>query len=219
MTAEDQNLIAEIAEDVRREQLLALWKRWRVFILGGAFLIVAGVGGYRAYKAYDEKQALSSTAALTDAIRAVQPGAQAAAKLEAAAKNINAPMPRMLALLQAAAQAKAVGDDATALRIYEALTKERGIIEPYPDFLKLQIAWMTVDQGDPQKLSELLAPLAMDGRPFRYSAREMQGVLALRLGKREEAQAIFTALRDAAEAPQILRDRAGEIVRQMASGS
>ena len=40
----------EVDEEVRREQLKKLWDQYSIFIVAIALLIIAGVGGWRAYQ-------------------------------------------------------------------------------------------------------------------------------------------------------------------------
>jgi hypothetical protein len=43
-------LFDEVDEDVRRDQLKKLWEQYSIYIVAGAFLIVAAVGGWRGYR-------------------------------------------------------------------------------------------------------------------------------------------------------------------------
>ena len=47
----------EIDEDLRREQLKKLWERYSIFIIAGAILIIAAVGGWRGYQYLEAKKA------------------------------------------------------------------------------------------------------------------------------------------------------------------
>ena len=50
-------LFDEVDEEVRREQLKKLWDRYSIFIIAGAILIVAAVGGWRGYQYLEAKKA------------------------------------------------------------------------------------------------------------------------------------------------------------------
>ena len=43
-------LFDEVDEDVRRDQLKKLWDQYSIYIIAGALLIIAAVGGWRGYQ-------------------------------------------------------------------------------------------------------------------------------------------------------------------------
>jgi len=55
-------LFDEVDEEVRREQLKKLWDRYSIFIIAGAILIVAAVGGWRGYQYLEAKKAAEALA-------------------------------------------------------------------------------------------------------------------------------------------------------------
>ncbi|MDB5578369.1 MAG: hypothetical protein JWR80_3545, partial [Bradyrhizobium sp.] len=50
-------LFDEVDEDVRRDQLKKIWDQYSIYIVGGAFLIIAAVGGWRGYAYLEAKKA------------------------------------------------------------------------------------------------------------------------------------------------------------------
>ncbi len=74
---------------------------------------------------------------------------------------------------------------------------------------------MQIDDGNPETLMSRLEPLAADGNPWRYTARELQAVLALRSGDTARARELFTRLADDMDAPDSLRTRATEMLRAL----
>ena len=50
-------LFDEVDEEVRREQLKKLWDRYSIYIIAAALLIIAAVGGWRAYQYLEAKKA------------------------------------------------------------------------------------------------------------------------------------------------------------------
>ena len=45
MAENDDSLLREVEEEIRREQMQKIWQRYNGLILGAAALIVLGVGG------------------------------------------------------------------------------------------------------------------------------------------------------------------------------
>jgi hypothetical protein len=66
------DIFREVDEEVRREQLQKLWERYQNLVYVGIFLILAGVGGWRAYEWYEAKRA-SETGAKAVAGSAISP--------------------------------------------------------------------------------------------------------------------------------------------------
>ena len=61
-------LFSEIDEDLRREKLKKLWEQYSVFIVAGAILIIAAVGGWRGYQYWQAKQAAEAGSAFEAAV-------------------------------------------------------------------------------------------------------------------------------------------------------
>ena len=51
-----ENLLREIQEDLRRERLEKLWKRYGSVLIGAALAIVVAVAAYQAWKAWELSQ-------------------------------------------------------------------------------------------------------------------------------------------------------------------
>ena len=51
------DIIREVDEELRRERLANIWKKYRGLIVLAVFLIVAGTAGWRGYEYYSQKQA------------------------------------------------------------------------------------------------------------------------------------------------------------------
>jgi len=78
-----------------------------------------------------------------------------------------------------------------------------------------------VDPGErlPQKLGDALTarlgPLLAADSPWRFSARELSALIALRKGDTEQARASYTALADDPKTPSGARARAAEMLRAL----
>jgi hypothetical protein len=95
----------EVQEEVRREQLKKLWERYAPLIVAVAFLIVAGVGGWRGYLYWESKRAQEAGAQFEAA--ATLADQHKGAEAEAAFLKIANEAPqgyRMLARFRAAAE-------------------------------------------------------------------------------------------------------------------
>jgi hypothetical protein len=97
-------LFDEVDEEVRRDQLKRLWDQYSIYIVAGALLIIASVGGWRGYQYLEAKKAAEAGSAFDAAVDLSEQNKHAEA--EAAFNNLAATAPsgyRMLARLRAAA--------------------------------------------------------------------------------------------------------------------
>ena len=71
------DIFHEVDEEVRRERLKQLWDQYGLYFLVLAVLVVAGIGGWRAYEYYQNQRAaqfgsqFEAAAALADAVAVV----------------------------------------------------------------------------------------------------------------------------------------------------
>ena len=121
----------------------------------------------------------------------------------------------MLARFREAAMRREAGEAAAALDIYGSLAEDSSIEQSYRDLAVLLLVMTQAESGDPAALSARLAPLAEDG-PWRHTANEYLGILALRQGDTDAARSRFQAVADDATAPAGARARAAELLRTLA---
>jgi len=120
-------LFDEVDEEVRREQLKKLWDRYSLYIVALAFLIIAGVGGWRGYQYLEAKKSAEAGDAFNKAIELSEQNKHAEA--EAAFTDLAAKAPsgyRMLARFRAAAET-ANRDPQAADAVAVSGAVERGI--------------------------------------------------------------------------------------------
>ena len=117
-------LFDEVDEDVRRDQLKKLWEKYSIYIIAGAILIIAAVGGWRGYQYLEAKKAAEAGAAFDKAVELSEQNKHAEA--EAAFTDLAAKAPsgyRMLARLRAAAEA-ATRDPQAAAKMFDEIAGE-----------------------------------------------------------------------------------------------
>jgi hypothetical protein len=213
-------LLREIDEDLKREQWQKLWKAYGRYLVAGLVVAVVIVLGFVGWREYRESQLADDGLAYWKADRQAAFGEyrDAADGFEALMQSGNAGYPELAGLREAAALAQA-GDRQSALDLYERIAADAGAGSPLGQLADLYGAMMLIDSGDPRMVAERLEPLAADGAPWRYSARELQGLLALRAGETDKAKAIFDALIADPDTPTTLRNRAGELLAITGGGA
>lgn len=207
------DIFQEVEEDVRRERIQQLWKRYANYIYAACFAVIAvtvGVVGWREYqRSQNEKQAERFLQAIEQAGRGETDPAKAA--FASLAKDGSAGYATLARLQEAALLAKA-GDAAGAVRQYEAIAADSRADQVFRDLAVLLIVQDTIDTGDPAQLQNRLQPLMGDKSPWRYSATELAALIAKRTGDAAKAKELYTKLADDLTAPSGMRARATEML-------
>lgn len=214
------DIFDEIEEEVRAERFRQLLSRYAVPLIVLAFLIIAGIAGWRVWDAYqvrqDQRAAVLYLTALNqvrnpDASKEVkQAGASELAQL---AQNAPAGY-RALARLHAAALLVQQGKTAEALNIYNALASDGSADPLLRDLATLLWAERQIDTGDPQVLESRLKPLAASDSPWRSLAERQLALLDLRENKVEAARTILQRLSTEVGAPAGVRESAQLLLQQ-----
>lgn len=189
MADQQDSLLREVEEEIRREQMAKLWQRYSGLIVAAAVLFVLAVAGY---KFFETRRIAAEQAAGADySVAETLSDNKKKDEAEAAFKKIAEEGPSgygSLARLQlAAAQAKD-GKTADAIATYDALAKDSGADNLLKSFAQLQAAALRMPEADYAEIQNRLTPLAGDDAPFSKSAREMLGVAAYNAGKFDEAR-------------------------------
>ncbi len=201
----------EIEEAIREDRAKALWRRYGGLVIALAVALVLGVVGYTLWYNYRQAQAHEQTTRLAvELVRADAAPAATAAALLAFAAQAGAGR-ATLARFHAAGLRAGAGDRAGAVALYRELAADPAVDDLWRDLARLMAVLHEVDSGDPAALTAELQPLIADGNPWRYSARELTGLLALRQDDRARARELFAELAQNPGTPAGMRSRAAEI--------
>ncbi len=217
----DDSLLREIDEDLRREKYEKLWKRYGVYVIAAAVLLVAGVAGFKIWKYRDDVSHMEAQQSLTSALQAAQTD-KGAAEQQLQQLIDGAPAGyAMLAAFQRAALLAGSGDLQGARQIYEDLQKTA----PSPLYRDLAVVReaMAALAAEPLPLDadairDRLQPLTAAGNPWRYSAGELVAIIDVRSGQTAQARDRLTSLAADAQAPADLRTRAQQLLTQLPQG-
>ncbi len=158
-------LFDEVNEDVRREQLKKLWDRYSIFIVAGALLIIAAVGGWRAYEYTQGKKAAEAGAAFDKAVELSDQSKHAEA--EAAFNSLAETAPygyRMLSRLRAAGEVAT--HDPRRSQTYDDIAGDRSIGALERELAKVRAAALVLDTSTYPNMVSRLEFAAARGRPF-----------------------------------------------------
>jgi len=209
------DIFSEVDEELRKDNFLALWKRYGKYVTAFAVALVVGTGAYVAYQRYTESHRLQRAQEFMAAAEQIGQGDNSAAIGAFATVAQSTDGYGILARFRMANLKNRAGDDAGAVAIYDAIAGDSGIPATFRDLAIILAATHTLDKADPAALTAKLQPLTADSSPWRFTALELTGLLAHRANDDAKAKTIFAKLADDREAPQAVRARAAEILASL----
>jgi len=201
-------LFDEVDEEVRREQLKKLWDRYSIYIIAAALLIIAAVGGWRAYQYLEARKAAEAGAAFDAAIELSEQNKHAEA--EAAFNKLATSAPsgyRMLAKLRAAAEV-ATRDPQAGARMYDDIAADRSVGAEQQDLARIRAAGLLLDTASYPSMLQRLEPATKPDATFRHTARELLALSAWRANDAAAARQWLDMIANDAETPSAMRSRA-----------
>lgn len=201
----------EVDEELRRDQLNALWKAYGKYIIGGAVGIVLAVAGNEIYTS-QVKNAQEANAKVfeTAMSRGETDSANAAAVWQDALPNLSGGYVTLAALRAAQAEARAGNIDA-AIAAYDSIASSGEQDVVLADFAKLMAGLLVAEQkGDLDAARGRLSTIAQKGMPWYYSALEQIAFIDMRQGQTTEAYNKFLRLAGDSETPQTISGRAAQ---------
>jgi hypothetical protein len=201
--------IREVDEELQRDRLAALWRRYGRLVIAAAVLLVLGVAGYEGWKAWRHarEQAEAARLAAAEALLVAGRAAEAAGAFADAAAE-GGPGVAALARLREAAALGEAGRPGEAMAALDRVAAAPDADPLLRELAVILAVTRELDRGDPAALEARLLPLAEAGRPWRSSARELLAMLALRRGDQATARRLLDELVADAAVPPGVQQRA-----------
>lgn len=209
------DIFKEIEEEVRRDQFLAMWRKYRVLIIVVVAAVILGVAGYQAWNTYQQRQQAAASERYAVAEAQLAAGERdAALQRFAEMADPDGDAYGMFAAFQVARLAAEDGNDQLALETWGSIA-ESSAPQSYRDAAVLAAAGHRIDQGEIEEGEAMLAPLIEAGRPYRALALELSAVAAMARDDVATARERLESLLVDIEAPAGVRQRAGEMVETL----
>jgi len=212
------DFIREVDEEYRRDQAAKFWAKYQNWIIGVAVLVVIATAGWRLWESQKLKAEQVAGAQFQAALQLSREGKGKEA--EAAFLDIAKTGPagyQILARFRGAAEI-ANRDPKEAVQVYDALATDATVDPVMQSAARLRAAFLRIDEADQAEIKQRIEPLAAPTSPFRYSARELLGLAALKANDMQAAGRWFDMIVADPQAPQSLRDRATTLLGLVASG-
>ncbi|HGG65389.1 MAG TPA: hypothetical protein ENK34_12535 [Rhodobacteraceae bacterium] len=207
--SETDSFIEEVTEEVRRDKLFALMRKYGWIAILAVLLIVGGAAYNEWRKASEAAAAQALGDSLIAALEIEDATARAAAlaKITAESEGANA----VVALL-ASAEAQNSGNTERAV---SALAKLENNPELAPAYREMAVLKQVLLSGTDMPIAERrskLETLAVAGAPFRLLAEEQLAMLEIEEGKKDAAISRLQDIINDVEVSAGLRSRASQLI-------
>ena len=199
------SFIHEVTEEVRRDRMFRLWKRYGPFAIGAVVAAVAATAALQWLDHRDEEAARRAGAALIAAARS--PDATQRAEAYAAAVDALPAGPALAAEFGAAAALAESGAFAEAAARYAAIAEAPAAPLPLAQFAAFRAAVLNAEALGPEATAAALTPLTGPDSAFRLLALEARGAALLAVGDHAGARADFDAVAADPAATEAMRER------------
>ncbi|MFA4994482.1 MAG: tetratricopeptide repeat protein [Bdellovibrionales bacterium] len=211
----DPHLFQEVEEDLERQKLEALWKKYGFWIIVAALGIVLSTASSTAYRSWKASHDAKVTTAFLFASRLLPDTSKNIEALQKFAEENAKESHAALALLRAGSLALRHNDRSKAIEFFDKVAIDTQADPAVRQLGALLSVQAQLDTGASAELAARLQPLADEDSAWRFSAREMQGYVALRAGDRAQARKIFIPLSQDVRAPRSIAQRAADILRTL----
>jgi hypothetical protein len=206
--SEQDSFINEVSEEVRKDRLYKLMKRYGWIAILLVVLVVGGASVFEWQKAKARAEAEATGDALLTALQEETPEARNEA-LGNLTPSDTAGNRALVGLLQAAASAEAE-DPETARSTLNGIANDTDTPDVYRDLARLKAA--ILPGGDPEDRIAQLEPIMVPGNPFRLLAIEQRALAELEMGDSAAALQTFQDILADADVTEGLRRRAQQLI-------
>ncbi len=198
------SFIEEVTEEVRRERLYQMFRRYGWIGIVAVVLLVGGA----AWNEWNKAREAAAAQALGDSILA------AAEAQDIAAFDAVDVTGEAAALVDFLAAAESLGkeDSATATARLQAIADNTTLPDAFRDLAVIKRILIEGDALDADTRRTLLTPLSQPGAPYRAVALEQLALIEVELGNTDAAIDSLNAILNIEESTQGLRQRAAQLI-------
>ena len=204
--SETDSFIDEVSEEVRRDQLYGVFRKY-AWIAGGLVVLIVGAA---AFNEWQKANTRSTNQAAGDSILSALENDSGEGRINAlSALEFEDAGKQALVKLQEAALLVEEGRNDEAKAVYEIVAGLEEASPVYRDLAKLKLLVMAPDADG---AAALIDELAEPGRTYRLLAVEQRALASVRSGDNDAAIADFSAILLDNQATSDLRERAQRLI-------
>lgn len=217
MTNENDSFIREVNEELRSDQMKAIWTQYGLMIVAIALAIVIGTAGYRGYVYWSGLQASASGDRFLEAMKLGTENKpdEALAAFEKLEKDGYGAYPVLAKMRAATLQAEK--DPKAAIASFDAVANDQSVPDAVRDVARLRAGWLMIDTSPYDAVSKEIEVLTDPQNPMRHSAREALGLSAYKNGNFSQAKDWFQAIANDRQTPVNVGHRAQIMLDLMAA--
>lgn len=207
--SDTDSFIDEVTEEVRRDRLFALLRRYGWI---AAVVVLAIVGG-AAWKEWQSSEATKQAQALGDSVIAAMEAPDPRARADALGSvDTSTPGGKAIREFLLASEQQAAGDVEAAIATLEAITTLDDLPEIYGQIAAFKALVLTGDTKPAQERRTAFSALARPGSPIRMLAEEQLALIDVADGNAEAAINRLQAILQDAETTSDLQQRASQAI-------
>ena len=206
MANQNDSFIDEVTEELRRDRLFGLFRRWGWVAALVILAIVAGV----AWREYAQSRDRAEARAWGDAILSAEASGDPAAIMKVDPDGSQGR--EALAALLAAGEWSAKGGDTAAAEALRGVAGNSVGDSVLHDLAELKLGTMDGAQMDPAQRDEILSRLSRAGAPFELLALEQKAVALVEAGRTDDAVTLIRQIQAKDGLSEALRRRLSEMM-------
>jgi len=207
-------LIREVDDAVRRDDVMSFWSRYGRLVVGLVGAALALYGAWLLWQNHQRGAAEQASEQFAVMIKAAQGVRLDQDNFDKLTKN-GTPGYRAEAELVKAALASGKGDLKTAIASYDSLHADSNAPEPIRALALIRKTALTFDTMKPQAVIDTLKDLAVQGNPWFGSAGEMTAIAYLKMNRKREAGDMFASINRDPAVNSSIRLRAGQMATML----
>jgi hypothetical protein len=210
------DIFREVDEDLRRDQIGLLWKKYGLQMIAAFVAVVLVAGGVVAWKAYRAATARAASLKYQEVVQAGENATQKAPEerlsaLDAITSRLT-PGYLVLARFDRAAALIETHHQDEAIKVLDAIAAENSVDAVLRDVAQIKAAFLRVETVSFAEMKSKLARLAAPESAFRFSAAEILGYAAFRAGDLAAACTYYQSITSDLSAPADIRQRADDML-------
>jgi hypothetical protein len=211
------DIFREIDEELRRDNLRALWSRYGRYIIAVAVFALVVAGGIVAWQDHQLSERRAQSTRYASALTLARDGKESdAIKVFTAIAHEGGGYAVLASFEEAGLLAKS-GDREAAAAAYDRISEASDIDPNLRGLAVLLSVMQRMPQADPHTTIDRLGPLTASGNPWRPTAIELTALARLQSEDKSRALELFKNLADDPATPQGLRTRAAEMAVALGS--
>lgn len=205
--AQNDALMREINEAVRRDDMEAFARRWGRLVVGLIVVGLLALGGWLYWRHAETQRAEADGERYAALLTSAGSGKLDKAALTALKESSSDGYAGGAGLIEAATLSGS-GDRAGAIAAYGRMAADEDLAPPYRNLALVRQVALEFDRLPPQQVVDRLKPLAQAGDPWFGSAGEMVALAYLKLNKPDLAGALYATLAKDTGVPRSIQTRA-----------